>query len=199
MKSLDAGYISSARFLHLENVSQVSVAAARLARDMGVKVVIDADSGRDAAPGDMKLVDVAVVSEFYYRAYFDGVPYEEACKRLLAMGPELIVFTLGERGCVGMDRDGYFEIPAFRVPVADTTGAGDVFHGAFIAGLLKGWSVGESDRFASAAAAIKCTRIGGRAGIPDLKTTMLFMKTGIIDYTEIDERVRFYSSSGLIY
>ena len=85
-----------------------------------------------------------------------------------------------------------FELPAFKVNVVDTTGAGDVFHGAFDYAYLQGWDVKKCARFASGASAIKCTRPGGRAGIPDLLTLTRFLEEGVIDYTEIDERVRHY-------
>ena len=91
--------------------------------------------------------------------------------------------------------DPFFDAPAFRVDVVDTVGAGDVFHGAFVAGLLQGWSVKDICRFASAVSAIKITRQGGRAGIPDMKTVQHFLETGEIDYKEIDERVKFYGRS----
>lgn len=86
-------------------------------------------------------------------------------------------------------------MPTFDVPVIDTVGAGDVFHGAFLAGLLQGWSVKEICRFGNAVSSIKVTRQGGRAGIPDMKTVLHFMETGEIDYTEIDKRVAFYGRS----
>lgn len=71
-------------------------------------------------------------------------------------------------------------------------GAGDVFHGAFLAALLKGKSHRECARYASAVSAIKCTRIGGRAGIPDESVLERFLETGEIDYEEIDRRVEYY-------
>ena len=74
----------------------------------------------------------------------------------------------------------------------DTVGAGDVFHGAYLTGLLRGYDALEAARLATAVSCIKCTRIGGRAGIPDLKTAEVFLRTGKIDYREIDERVDFY-------
>jgi len=62
------------------------------------------------------------------------------------------------------------------VKVVDTTGAGDVFHGAFIYGLLKKWSLKRIARFANACAAMKCRKLGGRAGIPALREVESFMK-----------------------
>ena len=73
-----------------------------------------------------------------------------------------------------------------------TLGAGDVFHGAYVVGLLRGLSPKEAARLATGVSCIKCTRIGGRAGIPDWDTVQKYLQTGEIDYTEIDQRVEFY-------
>jgi ribokinase len=84
--------------------------------------------------------------------------------------------TLGERGSVTFADHEIIEIPAFKVNVVDTTGAGDVFHGGYIYGLLQGWPVRECVRFASAAAALKCRELGGRTGIPSLGEVMRFLE-----------------------
>ncbi|HAI3540318.1 TPA: sulfofructose kinase, partial [Escherichia coli] len=65
--------------------------------------------------------------------------------------------------------------PAFKVDVVDTTGAGDVFHGALAVALATDGDLAESVRFASGVAALKCTRPGGRAGIPDCDQTRSFL------------------------
>ena len=93
---------------------------------------------------------------------------------------------------MGVYGDKFFKIPAFKVDVVDTTGAGDVFHGAFIYGLLQGWDIEYTAKFSSAVSAIKCTRLGGRAGIPNLATVERFLEDGTIDYADIDNRVDFY-------
>ena len=108
------------------------------------------------------------------------------------MGPPVVVFTLGPHGCVGYSKDGFFQLDSYDVQVADTVGAGDVFHGAFAVGMVEGMTALEAAKLATAVACIKCTRIGGRAGIPDRATSEKFMKTGEIDYTEIDQRTVFY-------
>ena len=90
----------------------------------------------------------------------------EACRAIREMGAKCVVVTLGERGLVYFDGETFGELPAFEVEVVDTTGAGDVFHGAFCYGLAQGFPLQENLRFAAAAAALKCRRIGGRAGIP---------------------------------
>ncbi len=100
-----------------------------------------------------------------------------SAKSLLDAGAGLVVprriagVTCGDRGSWFATSDGdEFHQPAFTPPnppgVVDTTGAGDVFHGAFSFGLAQGWDPRRCARFASAVAALKCTRLGGRAGIP---------------------------------
>ena len=91
-----------------------------------------------------------------------------------------------------MDEEGFFNIPAYQVEAVDTVGAGDVFHGAFLAGLLKGWSTKEVARFSCAVSAIKCTRPGGRAGIPSMENALQFIRTGVYDTAELDERTEYY-------
>ncbi|MCL2741388.1 MAG: PfkB family carbohydrate kinase, partial [Oscillospiraceae bacterium] len=128
----------------------------------------------------------------YKKRRFGDAGGRECCEAIIAGGAEVAVFTLGAKGCIGMYEGGYFEAPTYDVEVKDTTGCGDVFHGAFVHGLIRGWDVPFIARFANAVASIKCTRLGGRAGIPDEATAMRFMETGVIDYAEIDERVEFY-------
>ncbi len=189
---LAVDYLKNARYLHLAMLDDVAVEAARIAREAGVKVFLDADSYSDELGDFIPMVDVFVASEFVYEAMFQDRDYEANCRKVMERGPEIVVFTFGEKGCVGLSREGYFELPAYRVEVVDTVGAGDVYHGAFLAGLLKGWTVEKTAQFSSAVSAIKCTRIGGRAAIPDMETVMRFMETGEINYAEIDQRVEFY-------
>ena len=88
----------------------------------------------------------------------------------------MTVITQGEAGSVGVYGEHVFLTPSFEVDVVDTTGAGDVYHGAFIYGLLNKWSFEKSAEFASAVAAISCTKLGGRKGIPGVLETKLFLQ-----------------------
>ena len=190
---LDKDYISSAKYIHLQQMGKAEVQAAIWAREMGITVVDDAGGFNPDTDAHTSLIDVFIGSERYYKGLFQNTNYEINCKAVQKRGPKIVVFTLGAKGCVGIDGDKYFTVPAFRnISVVDTTGAGDVFHGAFIFGLLKGWDVERIAKFSTAVSAIKCTRLGGRAAIPDYNTVQKFLKTGDIDYTEIDKRVEFY-------
>jgi sulfofructose kinase len=87
-----------------------------------------------------------------------------------------VVQTLGARGARAYVAGRHVDVPGFAVPVVDTTGAGDVFHGAFLLAMLEaGGAAGRTPaveaveaaiRRANAAAAMKCRALGGRAGIP---------------------------------
>ena len=83
--------------------------------------------------------------------------------------------TLGDQGCVWLEAGRVRRLPAFRVEVVDTTGCGDVFHGAFTYGLACGWDVERNARFASAVAALKCRALGGRTGIPRHDEVVAFL------------------------
>lgn len=192
---LNEEMIKEAAWLYICHFNDSVNKAIRIAKDNGVKIFIDADFYTEEQIQNIPSVDVFIASEFVYNEMFSEerrLDYEKNCRDVMESGPEIVLFTFGKAGCKGCSEEGYFEIPAYDVEVVDTVGAGDDFHGAFLAARIKGKSVKESARFASAVSAIKCTRIGGRAGIPDWKTTEKFMSTGQIDYDEIDQRVRDY-------
>lgn len=153
--------------------------AARLTRRRGGEVVVDIGSPRDRMDELFGLTDYFIASHAFVKNFFNGrVRDETACRRILAEGPKVAVVTLGERGSIVATGDEIIRVPAFRRRgfVVDTTGAGDVFHGAFVFGLIKGWGLERCARFANAAAFMKCGRIGGRAGIPTRRAVERFLK-----------------------
>jgi sulfofructose kinase len=93
---------------------------------------------------------------------------ERAAAQLLERyEPQALVVTRGVKGCVGYEGGEVYRQPAYRVdPVVDTTGAGDVFHGAFAYGLVLGYDLPTNLEFATLVAGLKCRRLGGRSGIP---------------------------------
>jgi ribokinase len=131
-----------------------------------VTVVYDAGSPRPGMDELLAVCDVLVASE-RFAAEVGGGALAESLKALRARGPSSVVITIGEDGSVGMEHGETYILPAIPVEVVDTTGAGDVYHGAFIYGLLQGWDLRERMRFANAAAGLKCRMLGGRAGIPE--------------------------------
>jgi ribokinase len=164
------------RILHLDGrESKVAIAAARWARRAGRTVVCDLGSLRDNTELLLQYVDYAVVSTTFVRQLFGDCDLALAAQRLLDFGPRAAVVTAGEQGCWCASNGRLFHQPAFAVTAVDTTGAGDVFHGGFIFGLSRGWELPRVLRWASAAAALKCTKLGGQAGIPTLAEVKKFL------------------------
>jgi sulfofructose kinase len=93
-------------------------------------------------------------------------------------GCQLTAATLGPGGVLAWDGKQFHHAPAFRVPVVDTTGAGDIFHAGFIYGLLQGWPLERQLDFACAAAALNCMASGARGGIQSRETVEDLMATG---------------------
>ena len=91
-------------------------------------------------------------------------------------GCRVVGITRGIEGALFVEGERVLTSSAFRVPVVDTTGAGDVFHGAFIYGLLQKWNLEDIIRFAHATAAMKCMHIGARRGIPTLSKVQEFLQ-----------------------
>lgn len=192
---LDQAVLADCRWFFISHVTEVAMAGVRQAKAAGAKVMVDADSYSSELMEQIGQIDVFIGSEFFYDVLFHDKNYEANCKEICAKGPEAAVFTLGPKGAVGYSQEtGFFQVPAYQVPVMDTTGAGDVFHGAYLAAAVRGLAPVECVRVATATACIKCTRMGGRAGVPDWDTAQKLLQTGEIDYTEIDQRAAFYAA-----
>lgn len=162
---LDGASVLLVDGLHV--AAQVRVAEA--AQRRGIKVVMDGGSVREGAGDLLELSDVLVVSERFATEIAAAPELEQSLDELRKLGPETCVITLGSDGAIGLGREGRIHRePALRVDVIDTTGAGDVYHGAYIYAMLQGWTFERTMRFASVAAGLKCRHLGGRAGIPEL-------------------------------
>ena len=169
--------ITKGTILHLDGREvQASLQAARWAREAGRTVVMDVGSMRPQIEDLLALVDYPVVSENFVQQYFGEINQADAAKALLKFGAKAAVVTCGKNGSYAANSEGVIHQPAFQVPVVDTTGAGDVFHGAFIFGLLQAWPIARILRFAGAVAALKCTQLGGRTGIPNLEGVESFLR-----------------------
>jgi sulfofructose kinase len=159
--------VAAASYLHLDGSSADAAAeTAALAREASVRVSLDAGDMMPGMDDLIKLCDVVVASQTFARQ-ITGIDEEESALRSLAgMGPAIVGITLGIDGSICLVNDEMIRQPAFGVNAADTTGAGDSYHGAFIYGLLQGWDISRVMMFASAVAAMDCTHVGGRAGLP---------------------------------
>jgi sulfofructose kinase len=161
--------IARARLLLLDDVNGGALEglarAVRDARRLGIPVV--ADFERAAYPALLEPIDHLIVSSRWATAATGAEAPAQAARALWHDQRAAVVITCGSDGAWYMDaHTAPTHQPAFAVDVVDTTGCGDVFHGAYAVGLLDGYSLGERVRFAAAAAALKATRLGGRPGIP---------------------------------
>jgi sulfofructose kinase len=194
VEELDKDYIIQASVLHLSAAGQAERTAAEWVRGAGGRVSFDADGYKPEYEDMASLIDAFITSESYYTSRYPGKDLEYCCRDIHEKGPGAVVVTLGSRGCACFS-DGSFElVPAYKVKVVDATGAGDTFHGAFILGMLKGWSVVESAKFASAVSAIKCMAIGGRVALPTLAMVQQFIDSNgkDVDLDEIASRKKQY-------
>jgi len=175
-RELGHAFLRGADFLLLDGLMKdVSLYAAKKARAAGVPVMLDAGRVREGMVEIARHCDYLVGSETFAREMgLDKVGFR---KKILSLGVKAATFTLGGRGSFTLTKDDCFETPAFKVKVVDTTGAGDVFHGAYVYGLLQKWELRKVVEFASAVAAIKCTKVGGRKGIPTYRQVSAFMRS----------------------
>ena len=93
----------------------------------------------------------------------------EAAKSLLVKGVKNVLVTLGESGCVLVNKENTKFFEAKRVKAIDTTAAGDCFNGAFVTALSKGLDIDEAITFAIKAASISVTKIGAMSSLPTLE------------------------------
>ncbi len=143
--------------------------AAREARRLNITTVTDMSprTRNPNLPEYLNLIDYPVLSELFLCPYTNIQNPLEAGKSIIQQGNKSLIVTCGEKGSYIITHEGTEHLPTYPIQMVDSTGAGDVFHGGFIFALWKGYSVSDSVRFASACAALNCTRIGGQKGIPD--------------------------------
>lgn len=167
LQDLSRGAIERARALHLDGGDpEVGIWAAKVAREAGIPVVLDADTAAAGTAELLAQVDFPIVSHSFAESFFGTSSPREALRGLMAYGARLAVVTLGDVGALGRLGTCEIESPAYGVPVADTTGAGDVFHAAFLWALLEGLSAEQCLRAANAAAGMNCRAIGAQGGLP---------------------------------
>jgi sulfofructose kinase len=173
---LDTDFLKGADYLLLDGLmADISLYAAARARERGIPIMLDAGRLRQGMLEIAALSDHLVASEEFARDLKWRLTAEALGKRREELGCKVLTVTLGERGSITVSDKGLLRVPAFTVKTVDTTGAGDVFHGAFISGLLQKWELKDIIVFASAVAAMKCTKAGGRAGIPSLSEVTTFI------------------------
>jgi sulfofructose kinase len=160
--------VTAGRVLHVDGYDlDAAITAAEWARAAGVPVVCDVDMRSGDVERLLALVDAVIVSHEFATDLTGTGDVDTAVERLAGMThAPVAAITLGPGGVFARVGGRVVRVPAYRVRAIDATGAGDIFHAGFIYGLLQSWPLERTLRFANAAAALKCTQVGGRPGIP---------------------------------
>ena len=179
-KELKTEAITSARILHLDGCDAAACAqAARWARKAGIPVVADLDTVYKKVEQIFPLIDYLIASANFLPAVtghndpFLVLEYMAREYKIRAPG-----MTLGRDGALVYSGGRFFYSPGFVVETVDTTGAGDIFHGAFAYGLLQGWHIEQLLDFSNAMAGLNCTRVGARGGIATRDEAEKLIATG---------------------
>lgn len=160
--------VTAGRVLHLDGYDlDAALAAAAWAHEAGMPVVVDLDTRSGSVERLVAVSDAVIVSQEFAEQFTGAADPDVAIGPLAAATRAAVVaITLGAAGVVARAGAATIRLPAYRVRSVDSTGAGDVFHAGFIYGMLADWPLERTLRFANAAAALKCTQVGGRPGIP---------------------------------
>lgn len=178
-----------------------SLLAAQWFREAGKVVAVDADGSVQQVGALLALSNHFIMSEDLYRREAGPGDWEQNLRALHARQPQgaVTIATFGAKGEALIDERGnFFRLPAYPVEAVDTTGAGDVFHGAYIAARMEGLSAPIACRLASAASAIKCKYMGGRAGLPTREQVRAFMESGKWDFDELKAREAYYAAAAFM-
>lgn len=172
-----APHIQAAKHFHSE-ASQLPIGpvkeAMQVAHDAQVRVLFDLDVApsffaesnlgtQEELCTALRLVDVLKPCKAAARELTGEADYEKVALHLLRLGPSVVAITLGADGCIIATPKNIVKVPAFKVDVVDTTGAGDAFMGGLSFGLLQQWDYQKVGLFANACAALCCTKVGARA------------------------------------
>ena len=176
---LDRSWIVNARAVHVDGLETAAATLATgWARQAGIPTVADLDELYPGVEDLIANIDYLIVSRDFPFMLTGERNLEKALQLIKRrFGCTLAAATLGEQGVLAWDGAQFHSRAAYHVPVADTTGAGDIFHAGFIYGLLQGWPLSRQLDFACAAAALNCTATGARGNIGTVDAIEKLMDT----------------------
>jgi sulfofructose kinase len=166
-EELERHWIANARGLLIDgHDTAAATLAAQWAQEVAIPVVADLDEIYPGIEALIELIDYVIVSRDFPCRMMQENDLGKALQKMHArFGSTLTAATLGPDGVLAWDGNCFHFSAAYRVPVVDTTGAGDIFHAAFLYSLLQGWELQRQLDFACAAAAMNCTADGARGCI----------------------------------
>ena len=171
--------IARAGHLHTVGSRPTTVRAIGLAKKHGLTVSVDLESPHNLRLAEVQpwssQVDILFINERTLKSLTGGTSAEETAAGLVEAGTGIVCLTMGASGSLAVSSRGTCRAAAFRVPVADSTGAGDCYAAGFVHGFLQGWPLNQTVAFASAVAALAITQWGGHSGAPTLRETLAFL------------------------
>ncbi len=166
------------RVVHLDGRDmEACMKLARWARKVGATICFDVGSMRNDVSAIIPLVDHLVVAGAFALPFTGQSTIRKAVETLGRESKGVVVVTDGIKGSVGYEKGRIIRQRAFKVKVADTTGAGDAFHAGYFHGLLQGAGLAERMRLGAAVAALKCIKMGARTGLPNCAQLQTFLKS----------------------
>ncbi len=160
--------IISSKLLHIDGYDvEAASYAARIAGEHGVRVSLDVDTIYPEFEAVLKQVDYLVASSSWPAKWTgEADPFVALTQLQREYQLRIAAMTLGDCGSLALENGRWAYSAAFEIPCVDTTGAGDVFHGAFCYAMLQNMPAGPALEFSNAAAAINCTALGARGHVP---------------------------------
>jgi sugar/nucleoside kinase (ribokinase family) len=193
---IDPSIVAQSRLVHVDDVDEdAAICAASIGRSAGIPVTSDIERVTERTEELVAAVTIPIFAEHVIEQLTGEGDFERGLRKIrasrrpgslrprpepvplkpdTAYDDDMLCVTLGARGAMLLEGDRLHHVPGLPVEVVDTTGAGDVFRGAFIAALLRGDSPANILRFANAAAALSCTRLGAIDGIPAVEEVLAF-------------------------
>lgn len=178
--SLPVETIAQAKIIHM-NGRHIHACreACRIAKANGVKISFDGGAGRYRSELDeiLPFVDYCILAKEFCDQWLGHMCVDDALRKIIDNGSSLAVITMGEKGSIALEGSGeIIQQQAYKVDnIIDTTGCGDIYHGAFLYALVNENSIKDALKIASAAAALKAEHLGGRGLVPNILQVMEFI------------------------
>lgn len=178
-RDLPRGLLDDAAVLCIDGYQPALQAAiAEKAREKGITVILNAGHMGGGMGELLSLSDIVIGSERFATELAPSDEIETSLREITRLGPRIAVITLGDAGAMALEGTKLVQQEPIDVFVADTTGAGDVFCGAFAYATVKGWPLEKALPFANAAAGLTCRALGAQSGLPTLEEVQDAVENG---------------------